>query len=502
MNAVIYARYSSRNQSELSIEGQLKVCYAFAQREGYNVIKEYIDRAKSGTEAENRPQFQKMITASTRGQFQIVLVYQLDRFSRNQYDNATYKMRLKKSGVRVVSARENLSDDASGKLMETLLEGMAEYYSNELSQKIRRGQAISIEKRRHISGIVPLGYKLTEDKQYEIDPITAPIVQKMYELYAAGYSLKEVGIAIKDKFDIKFGNIYNYVGKILDNVNYVGTYTRGATHIPNAIPRIVSDELFEKVKIMRNKKKKAPATARANEEYILTTTLFCGHCRDMMIGTGGTSRSGRVYHYYGCRNTIHRKTCDKKKISKEHIENFIISKALEQLTDENIELITKSVIEMSHRENKTHVITDLKRKLREITKAIDNLLNALENGKHIDLLSDKITKREKEKAHLEKLLAIEQMEHTVIDEKEVKFFLHQLKNGNIQDIEYRRALIAVFISAIYLYDDGRVRIIFNASDRPVEVDYELLDEIENLEKGESKGGSGGGRCSYMANPSP
>jgi DNA invertase Pin-like site-specific DNA recombinase len=160
MNAVIYARYSSHNQSEMSIEGQLKECYSFAKREGYTVIKEYIDRAKTGTSAEKRPFFQKMIADSARQQFSAIIVYQLDRFARNKYDSATYKARLSKNGVRVISARENLSEDASGKLMETLLEGMAAYYSDELSQKIKRGQAIAIEKRRHISGIVPLTFTI------------------------------------------------------------------------------------------------------------------------------------------------------------------------------------------------------------------------------------------------------------------------------------------------------------------------------------------------------
>jgi hypothetical protein len=408
-------------------------------------------------------------------------------------------MRLKKNGVRVISARENLSDDASGVLMETLLEGMAEYYSTELSQKIRRGQAIAIEKRRHISGIVPLGYKLTEEKQYEIDPITAPIVKKMFELYAAGHSLKETGLAVSEQFNIKIGNVFNYVGKILDNVNYIGTYTRGAYHVPNAIPRIISDKMFTKVKIMRDKKKKTPAAARAYEEYFLTTTLYCGHCKDMMIGTGGTGKSGKTYHYYGCKNTIHKKTCDKKKIKKEYIENFIVSKALEQLTDENIAIIAQAVTEISRKESNTHVISDLKRKLKENAKATANLIKAIESGKHIDILADQITKRKEEKENLEKMIALEKMAIDEIDEHEVKFFLQHLKKGNIQSLDYKRALISVFINKVFLHDDGRARIIFNATDRPVEIDCELLKEIESLENG---GVLRGKRCSYMTATSP
>lgn len=145
MNIVIYARFSSHNQTEQSIEGQLKVCYEYARNHGFNVIEEYIDRAQSGT-SDNRSNFQRMINDSVHHAFQGVLVYQLDRFARNRYDSAIYKARLKKNGVRVMSAKENIADDASGILVEGVLESMAEYYSVELSQKILRGMKINAEK--------------------------------------------------------------------------------------------------------------------------------------------------------------------------------------------------------------------------------------------------------------------------------------------------------------------------------------------------------------------
>ena len=142
---VIYARYSSDRQTEQSIEGQLRVCHEYAERNDYVVVHEYIDRALSGT-TDRRPAFLQMIEDSKKKEFEYVLVYQLDRFARNRYDSANYKMKLKKNGVRVLSARENISDDASGILMESVLEGMAEYYSVELSQKVKRGVRESLIK--------------------------------------------------------------------------------------------------------------------------------------------------------------------------------------------------------------------------------------------------------------------------------------------------------------------------------------------------------------------
>lgn len=188
------------SQTEQSIEGQLKECYAYAQRNDYTVVGEYIDRALSGT-TDHRPEFQKMIADSSKKTFQGVLVYQLDRFARNRYDSATYKSKLKKNGVRVLSARENISDDASGVLMEAVLEGMAEYYSVELAQKIKRGMDINAEKCLSTGGNLALGFK-TEDKRIVIDPLTAPIVVNIFEMYVTGSTmavLSAISMPIKSK---------------------------------------------------------------------------------------------------------------------------------------------------------------------------------------------------------------------------------------------------------------------------------------------------------------
>ena len=139
MNAVIYARYSSDNQREESIEGQIRECTAFAEKNGITILKHYIDRAYSA-KTDNRPEFQRMINDSRQRLFDIVLVWKLDRFSRDRYGSATYKHILKKNGIRVVSATENISDSPEDILLESLLEGLSECYSAELSVKIQRAR--------------------------------------------------------------------------------------------------------------------------------------------------------------------------------------------------------------------------------------------------------------------------------------------------------------------------------------------------------------------------
>ena len=157
-NAVIYARYSSHNQTEQSIEGQLRVCHEYAQREGYIVIGEYIDRAISG-KTDDRPDFQRMISDSRKKVFQFVIVYKLDRFARNRYDSAIYKYRLKQNGVKLLSAMENIGDNPEGIILEAVLEASAEYYSLELSQKVKRGLKENALKGQFCGGSAPIGYK-------------------------------------------------------------------------------------------------------------------------------------------------------------------------------------------------------------------------------------------------------------------------------------------------------------------------------------------------------
>ena len=182
MNVVIYARFSSHSQTEQSIEGQLKVCYEYAESNHYTVVGEYIDRAISGT-TDNRAEFQRMISDSDKHTFDGVLVYQLDRFARNRYDSAINKAKLKKNGVRVLSAKENIADDASGILVEGVLESMAEYYSAELSEKVIRGHTENALKCKYNGGTPTFGYVIDKDMQYQLDPRTAPVVLEIFTRY-------------------------------------------------------------------------------------------------------------------------------------------------------------------------------------------------------------------------------------------------------------------------------------------------------------------------------
>ena len=344
MTAVIYARFSSHSQTEQSIEGQLKVCYEYAAVNNITIVSEYIDRAQSGT-SDSRVEFQRMIADSDRHTFDAVLVYQLDRFARNRYDSAINKSKLKKNGVRVISAKENITDDASGILVEGVLESMAEYYSAELSQKIHRGMEINAQKCLSNGSNPGLGFKVDSERRFYVDESEAAIVREIFEQYAGGKTVADI---IKElnarRINTSHGKEFNKnsLHRLLRNKRYIGTYLYKDTETPGGMPRIIEDELFERVQTILDKNKAAPARKRGNGEYLLTTKLFCGYCREMMTGYGGTGKSGKAYHYYACKNAK-KHLCQKKVVDKDRIENRVVDECRRLLTGSSIARIADSI---------------------------------------------------------------------------------------------------------------------------------------------------------------
>lgn len=489
MNVVIYARYSSHSQTEQSIEGQLAICKEYAKRNDYTIVGEYIDRALTGKN-DNRPQFKQMIEDSNKKFFNGVLVYQLDRFARNRYDSAIYKNKLKKNNVRVFSAKENISDDASGVLMESVLEGMAEYYSVELSQKVKRGRKLNAEKCLSNGGVPSLGYKVDSNQKYIIDENQALIVKKIFEMYSNGYTMADI---------IRYLNENNYktalnrefnknsIRKILLNKRYTGVYISSGIEVPDGMPRIISDELFSKVAEIMQKNKKAPARAKAKTDYLLTTKLFCGTCKEMLTGTCGTSRNGTVHNYYTC-NGRKKHGCKRKNIQKDYIEDIVVKEAKEILTDENINKIAENVCKLAEKEKNNSYVKQLEKQLKDNEKQKSNLLDSL---KICDIDSVKqaifseIAKMEERQKELETEIVIENSKHVDFNITEVKFFLNQMKNLETDIEQNRKLLINVLIDKVYIYDN-ELTIIFNVSkNRNKTIKFPSIEEIEGSFLGNS-----------------
>ena len=494
MNVVIYARYSSSKQNDTSIEAQLKECYEFCKKNNYIVIGEYIDKAITGR-TDDRPDFLRMIENSSKKEFEGIVVYQLDRFARDRYDSAIYKHKLKKNGVRVYSAKEHIANDASGVLVEAVLEGMAEYYSEELSQKVKRNMKLNAEKGMFNGGYAPLGYKVIEidfgtykKKKLAINEETAPIVKEIFEMRANDTRIMDIVDYLNLKgYKTVQGKEFKKTSlqQILKNKRYIGTNIYNDMEFENTIPAIIDKELFDRVQEIVDKNRHAPARVRAKEEYILTTKLFCGHCKEMMTGTCGRSQTGIVYYYYTC-NGVKKKICKRKNIQKHYIENIVVNKCRELLTDKNINMIAKKIYEINSKENaQTCLVKELVKEEKELQKKIDNLIIALESGQNIDIINNRLTQNRQELKKVKEKLNAEQGKLANLTEAGITFFLLQLKNDNINDIKYRKTLINIFINKIYLYDN-KLTIIFNIGKKQVTVNDILLNEIEtNLKKTQS-----------------
>ncbi|WP_409969203.1 recombinase family protein [Bengtsoniella intestinalis] len=473
MNAVIYARYSSDNQREESIEGQLRECMAFAESKGLTIIDTYIDRALSA-KTDNRPEFQRMIKESIKRKFEVIVVWKLDRFSRNRYDSAHYKAQLKKNNVRVVSATESISDDASGILLESMLEGFAEYYSADLSEKVIRGLTENALKCKYNGGGMTLGYQIDSDQYFQIDPVVAPIIQDVYQRYVDGATIKNLvdylkGLGIKN---YRGGDLsIDAVKLLLKNRKYIGEYSYRDIVTPNGIPAIVSEELFNKAQARMAKNKKAPARQKAKQDmYILTTKLFCGKCGAYMVGESGTSRNGTFHQYYKCANVKNHKGCDKKTVRKAWIEELVIKYAMEKLMDDDyIDQITEMAFEAQSKENT--VIPQIKKQLSDTKRAINNMINAIEQGIITSSTRERLQELEQTKENLEINLAREEIKKPALERDQIKFWLLKFRTLDMSKEDDRQIIIDNFVNSIYLYDD-RIIFIFN---------YKTESQIVNLE---------------------
>ena len=462
MNAVIYARYSSDNQREESIEGQIRECTAYAEKNGITILRHYIDRALSA-KTDNRPEFQNMIKDSGKRLFDMVIVWKLDRFARNRYDSARYKTTLKKNGVKVVSATEIISNGSEGILLESLLEGYAEYYSADLAEKVSRGMTENVLKSKYNGGNRTMGYVIDSDRHFQPDPLTAPFIREVFQRYAEGATMTEIRDWLNEQgVRNTRGQKMNYgsIQRILNNRRYIGEYTFRETVSPEGIPALVSRELFDRVQERMAKNRKAPARYKAEEEYLLTTKLFCGYCGAYLCGESGVSHTGKVHRYYKCVSVKKKRTeCHKKSVRKDWIEDLVVSETMKMVMDDQvIEAIASMLMDLQDRENVNLPLYE--QQLREVDRAIENLLNAIQQGILTKSTKARLEELEANKEDLETKIACEKLAKPRISAEFITFWLQRFRKLDVRQESHRKMLIDTFINAIFLYDD-KVVLTFN-----------------------------------------
>ena len=184
--AVLYARFSSDNQRTESIDAQVRAMKQFCIENKWKIVGVYVDEARSAT-TDQRPNFQRMIEDSSKNRFDIVLVHKLDRFSRNRYDSAIYKNKLKHNGVRLCSVLERLDNTPESIILESMLESMAEYYSSNLGREVMKGMLENAFQCKHTGGSAPLGYDIDENKHLVVNEHEAEAVKIIFDMYISGY---------------------------------------------------------------------------------------------------------------------------------------------------------------------------------------------------------------------------------------------------------------------------------------------------------------------------
>ena len=424
---VIYARYSSDNQRDESIDAQIRAAKEYAEKHDIKIMEIYIDRAKSAT-SDKRQEFQRMIADAKQKRFKTVIVHKMDRFSRDKHDSVCYKKVLKDNDIKLVSVTEKLDDSPESLILEGVIESMAQYYSANLSREVRKGMKETAIQCKHTGGVPPLGYDVDAQKNYIINLHEALIIKEIFSKYLEGYGynylleyLKEKGYKTKKGKDFCKRAIYD----ILRNRKYTGTYFyrqtdkkntrfscadeyKGDIIIPDGMPRIISDEDFEEVqKLLANNKLQAGAN-KAKELYLLTGIIFCGHCGAAMQGNSRKcGRNKLEYKTYRCGNRANRKNCTNKELRKEYIEEYVLNNLAEvvlnkQIVPSLVKQINEKVDEQLKRDEQDLAIYT--NRLDDINKQISKITNAILQGIDASVFTDKMNELQADKLELEGLI--------------------------------------------------------------------------------------------------
>lgn len=473
-NAVIYARFSSDKQREESIEGQVRECKAFAAANDLAIIDVYIDRALSAR-TDKRPGFLQMIADSGKHLFDYVIVYQLDRFSRSRYDSAIYKQRLKKNGVRVLSAKENIKDDPSGIILESVLEGYAEYYSAELSQKVQRGMMENFLEKKWNGGTVPFGYTVDKDKRFVPDPNTSQLIPTIFNEVLAGKTLAAIARSLTEQgYRTRFGKplTTNMLSHVIRNPIYIGSFTWQGHTCEDFAPPLIRKEVFAAMQALLNSRKRGHVVRRGSK-YALTGKIYCGYCGLPMTGYSGKSHTGTVYHYYHCssKNNHYKKAkqyhlhCEAKRVQRDFIEDVVLKTTIRILTNPAaLHFIAEQAAAVQKQDRKQEDGNQhyLECHIKDVEKRLKNCVNAVENGLVSQIISNHIAEYEKELSELKKALSTAKLKEkafTITDEA-VEFYLQRLvlrtKDGkcalnNFQDFIRRVVVTEDQVDIYYNY---------------------------------------------------
>lgn len=453
MDVVLYLRYSSDKQNEQSIEGQDRICTEYCIKNGHNIVRKYIDRATSASKnVDKRLEFQQMIhDAEKKQDFQAIVVYKLDRFARKRFDSAVYKNKLAKVGVDVISATENISKEPEGILLESVLEGLAEFYSKELAQKVTRGMRESAFKCHSTGGRVPFGYKI-ENKRYVADPEKAPILKEIFTRVANGEPKVSVIRDLNDRgIKTSKGTVFtkSSLQTILQNKKYYGVYKYDDIEIEGGMDALVSKELFDAVQ--KTIVSSPHYMQGKNVKYYLARKVYCGKCGERMNGESAYNKVGNPYYYYTCKNKKLNHTCDNS-INKELLEETVFQALRDAIDDDYIAKICDAVVKENDRINNMYNYNGLTEQLNEVSKKIDNLLDLIEAGKSSPNLIERFDKLCVEQKSLQDQIE-KSKDIIVLTREQVQFYLEKFFDNYEDEEDFKQQLFYMIVNRVIVYDE-------------------------------------------------
>lgn len=466
MIGVIYARYSEGpRQTDQSIEGQVAECREYAKKNDIDVVEVYADRHISGKSADNRFEFQRMIADAQTGRFEVVIVWKIDRFGRNRQDIAIAKYKLKKAGVRLLYAAESVPEGPEGIVLESVLEGIAEYYSAELRQKVVRGIRETAKKGRLVGSSVPIGYKLDADRHPIIDEKTAPYIREVFRMYASGISQKECreylqshGITGQRGGKIAAAVMY----RLFRNERYLGIFDY--RDIPIRTEALIDKETFEAC-ADRFHKPTRNAAGKAKVDYLLSGKCYCWYCGTLMIGETGTGKSGRQYFYYKCGRAKRTHDCELRPIKKDTLEEAVIDATVEDmLTDETIAALTDEILRIQDEEEGEDPAALIRSRIDGNRQRQHNLVAAIEAAPESRALVTRLVELENEEHDLQTELARVELKKPRLTREVIEAWLNGFRRGDKDDPDFRHKLVDTFVAKVEV-KNGAAAIYYNATDK-------------------------------------
>ena len=508
--AVLYARFSSTNQRDESIDAQERAIKEFAHANNIEIVGSYIDRAKSAT-TDDRPNFKKMIEDSAKKDFELVLVHKLDRFARNRNDSIMNRARLRRNGVSLLSVTEPLDDTKpEAIILEAVLEAMAEYYSKNLAREVKKGLKENALKCQHTGGRPPLGYDVDETtRQLVINPVEAEAVRLIYRMVINGHGYHDILVCLRDGgYKTKAGRDFgkNSLHEILRNPKYKGVYVfnrtteadpytkRRNSHqsrdredmiiIPGGVPQIISEDDFEIVqRILAQRRRHSEHAKHHREVYLLTGKIFCGVCGNRFAGNRKNSVGNRSPNItYRCNNRARRtgKACSNKEVNRDYLEAFVLKKIEEAVFNEKTAAIVIERFQSYLKEQQTaknEMLRRLSKELREIETKQENLTDILADGTDDKLeqsiLLQKVKKLEVQKETLKQRIRQEEASlHADMPDKQTleKYFRKAQELFRSRKLEEQQELINLYVEKIIVHPD-QVEVILNLISLSLQEDY-------------------------------